>query len=242
MTEYEKYKNTYRELVVVTTDDLNIKDKNITIIKVNPILNDADIKKLEDMGLARNYKIKISQILQTIKKHCRDVSLDTLTAELKEKFSDRIEDDTVYKKSSLTGYINKDNIYKLNMTDLEEIIKHISNNFIEEVKIKNFEIESFLNSVENGEDSYYLNNNTLVLLPKVDVAADEMGVSIAILEEELRLKFKAIKNIILFFSSEKQNHAELINSLVRIFNKDDINKHFLGKNSEEICELIIKNL
>lgn len=99
MTEYEKYKNTYRELVVVTTDDLNIKDKNITIIKVNPILNDADIKKLEDMGLARNYKIKISQILQTIKKHCRDVSLDTLTAELKEKFSDRIEDDTVYKKA-----------------------------------------------------------------------------------------------------------------------------------------------
>lgn len=58
MTEYEKYKNTYRELVVVTTDDLNIKDKNITIIKVNPILNDADIKKIGRYGTGQKLQNK----------------------------------------------------------------------------------------------------------------------------------------------------------------------------------------
>lgn len=89
--ELESYKNEDIDLVVTTIEGIKFKD--IQVIKVSPILSTEDIIKLKNAKLSYSKNIKLSELLDTLKKYSDNIREKELVKELKEKFKDQILDD-----------------------------------------------------------------------------------------------------------------------------------------------------
>lgn len=94
--ELENYKNEDIDLVVTTIDEVKFKD--IKVLKVSPILSTEDIIRLKNEKLSYAKNIKLSDILETVKKYSDNLKEKEFINEIKEKFKTLILDDTVNDK------------------------------------------------------------------------------------------------------------------------------------------------
>ncbi len=94
--ELENYKNEDIDLVVTTIDGVKFKD--IKVLKVSPILSTEDIIRLKNEKLSYAKNIKLSDILETVKKYSDNLREKEFINEIKEKFKTLILDDTVNDK------------------------------------------------------------------------------------------------------------------------------------------------
>ena len=94
--ELENYKNEDIDLVVTTIDGVKFKD--IKVLKVSPILSTEDIIRLKNEKLSYAKNIKLSDILETVKKYSDNLKEKEFINEIKEKFKTLILDDTVNDK------------------------------------------------------------------------------------------------------------------------------------------------
>lgn len=94
--EFENYKNEDIDLVVTTIDGVKFKD--IKVLKVSPILSTEDIIRLKNEKLSYAKNIKLSDILETVKKYSDNLKEKEFINEIKEKFKTLILDDTVNDK------------------------------------------------------------------------------------------------------------------------------------------------
>lgn len=94
--ELENYKNEDIDLVVTTIDGVKFKD--IKVLKVSPILSTEDIIRLKNEKLSYAKNIKLSDILETVKKYSDNLRKKEFINEIKEKFKTLILDDTVNDK------------------------------------------------------------------------------------------------------------------------------------------------
>ena len=94
--ELENYKNEGIDLVVTTIDGVKFKD--IKVLKVSPILSTEDIIRLKNEKLSYAKNIKLSDILETVKKYSDNLREKEFINEIKEKFKTLILDDTVNDK------------------------------------------------------------------------------------------------------------------------------------------------
>ena len=87
--------------------------KHTKIIELNPILTEKDIKKLENAGLKKNKKIKMTALLKVILENSSDVNVKKLINTLDEAFSEKIYNDIDKNKFSLGNFLKQENIFKV---------------------------------------------------------------------------------------------------------------------------------
>ena len=101
--------------------------KHTKIIELNPILTEKDIKKLENAGLKKNKKIKMTALLKVILENSSDVNVKKLINSLDEAFSEKIYNDIDKNKFSLGNFLKQENVFKVNLSSFEEILEKFSN-------------------------------------------------------------------------------------------------------------------
>jgi len=144
-------------------DDFVKGIKHTKIIELNPILTEKDIKKLENAGLKKNKKIKMTALLKVILENSSDVNVKKLINSLDEAFSEKIYNDIDKNKFSLGNFLKQENIFKVNLNSFEEILNKFSNlSFLQKS-----DINDIINKASNNNFYSYLGLKIGIILVRL---------------------------------------------------------------------------
>ena len=132
LKSFENIKNDLKKYDYILTTFSVEKDfvkeiQHTKIVELNPILTEKDIKKLENIGLTKNKKIKMSTLLKVIVENSSDVNIKNLIHSLDKTFPEKIYNDIDRKKFSLGNFLKQEDILKTNFDSLKEILNNFFN-------------------------------------------------------------------------------------------------------------------
>ena len=206
--------------------------KHTKIIELNPILTEKDIKKLENIGLTKNKKIKMSTLLKVIVENSTDVNIKNLIHSLDETFPEKIYNDMDKKKFSLGSFLKQENILKVNFDSLKEVL----NNFFNLSFLQKSDINDIINKVSNNNFYSYLGQKIGIIFHKLNTKNSQDSVLIAINEKEIYINGEKINTIILIDSNYQEKYKEIIYSFVKLF---FLNNKFDAGNKLEIYNFLL---
>ena len=210
--------------------------KHTKIIELNPILTEKDIKKLENAGLKKNKKIKMTALLKVILENSSDVNVKKLINNLDEVFSEKIYNDIDKNKFSLGNFLKQENIFKVNLNSFEEILNKFSNlSFLQKS-----DINDIINRVANNNFYSYLGFKIGIIFHKLNTKNSQDSTLIAINERELDINSKKISTVILINSNCEKKYRGIIYNFVKLFL---LNNEFSFNNSRlNIYDYLISNI
>ena len=210
--------------------------KRTKIIELNPILTEKDIKKLEEAGLTKNKKIKMTALLKVILENSSDVNVKKLINSLDETFPEKIYNDVDKNKFLLGNFLKQEDIFKTNLNSFEEILTKIFKlSFLQ----KN-EINDIINKVSNNNFYSYLGEKIGIIFHKLNTKNSQDKVLIAINEKEICINGKKISTIILINSNCEIKYKAIIYNFVKLFFQ---NKKFSFNNNRlDIYDYLISNI
>ena len=228
---FENIKNDFENYDYILTTFSIEKDfvkeiKHTKLIELNPILTEKDIKKLENIGLTKNKKIKMSTLLKVILENSSDVNIKNLIHSLDEAFPEKIHNDIDRNRFSLGNFLKKENIFKINFNSFKEIL----NNFFNLSFLQKSDINDIINKVSNNNFYSYLEENIGIIFHKLNTKNSQDNVLIAINEKEISINGKKINIIILINSNYETQYKPIIYNFVKLFflkNKFDFTKSTL---------------
>ena len=200
--------------------------KHAKLIELNPILTEKDIKKLENTGLTKNKKIKMSTLLKVILENSSDVNIKNLIHSLDEAFPEKIHNDIDRNRFSLGNFLKKENIFKINFNSFKEIL----NNFLNLSFLQKSDINDIINKVSNNNFYSYLEENIGIIFHKLNTKNSQDNVLIAVNEKEICINGKKINVIILINSNYETQYKPIIYNFVKLFflkNKFDFTRSTL---------------
>ena len=217
-------------------DDFVKEIKHTKIIELNPILTEKDIKKLENAGLKKNKKIKMTALLKVILENSSDVNVKKLINNLDEVFSEKIYNDIDKNKFSLGNFLKQENIFKVNLNSFEEILNKFSNlSFLQKS-----DINDIINRVSNNNFYSYLGLKIGIIFHKLNTKNSQDSTLIAINERELDINSKKISTVILINSNCEKKYRGIIYNFVKLFL---LNNEFSFNNSRlNIYDYLISNI
>ena len=217
-------------------DDFVKEIKHTKIIELNPILTEKDIKKLENAGLKKNKKIKITALLKVILENSSDVNVKKLINNLDEVFSEKIYNDIDKNKFSLGNFLKQENIFKVNLNSFEEILNKFSNlSFLQKS-----DINDIINKASNNNFYSYLGLKIGIIFHKLNTKNSQDSTLIAINERELDINSKKISTVILINSNCEKKYRGIIYNFVKLFL---LNDEFSFNNSRlNIYDYLISNI
>ena len=217
-------------------DDFVKEIKHTKIIELNPILTEKDIKKLENAGLKKNKKIKMTALLKVILENSSDVNVKKLINNLDEVFSEKIYNDIDKNKFSLGNFLKQENIFKVNLNSFEEILNKFSNlSFLQKS-----DINDIINKASNNNFYSYLGLKIGIIFHKLNTKNSEDSTLIAINERELDINSKKISTVILINSNCEKKYRGIIYNFVKLFL---LNNEFSFNNSRlNIYDYLISNI
>ena len=210
--------------------------KHTKIIELNPILTEKDIKKLENAGLKKNKKIKMTALLKVILENSSDVNVKKLINNLDEVFSEKIYNDIDKNKFSLGNFLKQENIFKVNLNSFEEILNKFSNlSFLQKS-----DINDIINKASNNNFYSYLGLKIGIFFHKLNTKNSQDSTLIAINERELDINSKKISTVILINSNCEKKYRGIIYNFVKLFL---LNNEFSFNNSRlNIYDYLISNI
>ena len=210
--------------------------KHTKIIELNPILTEKDIKKLENAGLKKNKKIKMTALLKVILENSSDVNVKKLINSLDEAFSEKIYNDIDKNKFSLGNFLKQENVFKVNLSSFEEILEKFSNlSFLQKS-----DINDIINRVANNNFYSYLGFKIGIIFHKLNTKNSQDSTLIAINEREIDINSKKISTIILINSNCEKKYRGIIYNFVKLFL---LNNEFSFNNSRlNIYDYLISNI
>ena len=210
--------------------------KHTKIIELNPILTEKDIKKLENAGLKKNKKIKMTALLKVILENSSDVNVKKLINNLDEVFSEKIYNDIDKNKFSLGNFLKQENIFKVNLNSFEEILNKFSNlSFLQKS-----DINDIINKASNNNFYSYLGLKIGIIFHKLNTKNSQESTLIAINERELDINSKKISTVILINSNCEKKYRGIIYNFVKLFL---LNNEFSFNNSRlNIYDYLISNI
>lgn len=228
---FENIKNDFENYDYILTTFSIEKDfvkeiKHTKLIELNPILTEKDIKKLENIGLTKNKKIKMSTLLKVILENSSDVNIKNLIHSLDEAFPEKIHNDIDRNRFSLGNFLKKENIFKINFNSFKEIL----NNFFNLSFLQKSDINDIINKVSNNNFYSYLEENIGIIFHKLNTKNSQDNVLIAVNEKEICINGKKINIIILINSNYETQYKPIIYNFVKLFflkNKFDFTKSTL---------------
>ena len=217
-------------------DDFVKEIKHTKIIELNPILTEKDIKKLENAGLKKNKKIKMTALLKVILENSSDVNVKKLINNLDEVFSEKIYNDIDKNKFSLGNFLKQENIFKVNLNSFEEILNKFSNlSFLQKS-----DINDIINKASNNNFYSYLGLKIGIIFHKLNTKNSQDSTLIAINERELDINSKKISTVILINSNCEKKYRGIIYNFVKLFL---LNNEFSFNNSRlNIYDYLISNI
>ena len=217
-------------------DDFVKGIKHTKIIELNPILTEKDIKKLENAGLKKNKKIKMTALLKVILENSSDVNVKKLINNLDEVFSEKIYNDIDKNKFSLGNFLKQENIFKVNLNSFEEILNKFSNlSFLQKS-----DINDIINKASNNNFYSYLGLKIGIIFHKLNTKNSQDSTLIAINEREIDINSKKISTVILINSNCEKKYRGIIYNFVKLFL---LNNEFSFNNSRlNIYDYLISNI
>ena len=203
------------------------------IIELNPILTEKDIKKLEEAGLTKNKKIKMTTLLKVILENSSDVNVKKLINSLDEAFPEKIYNDIDRNKFLLGNFLKKENIFQTNLNSFEEIL----NKFFKLSFLQKSDINDIINKVSNNNFYSYLEEKIGIIFHKLNTKNSQDNVLIAINEKEICINSKKVDTIILINSNCEIKYRAIIYNFVKLFFLN--NKFDFSKNRIEIYNFLI---
>ena len=218
LKSFENIKNDLKKYDYILTTFSVEKDfvkeiQHTKIIELNPILTEKDIKKLENIGLTKNKKIKMSTLLKVIVENSSDVNIKNLIHSLDETFPEKIYNDMDKKKFSLGNFLKKEDILKTNFDSLKEII----NNFFNLSFLQKSDINDIINKVSNNNFYSYLGKKIGIIFHELNTKNSQNSVLIAINEKEIYINDKKINIIVLIDSNCQVKYKAIIYNFVKLF-------------------------
>lgn len=218
LKSFENIKNDLKKYDYILTTFSVEKDfvkeiQHTKIIELNPILTEKDIKKLENIGLTKNKKIKMSTLLKVIVENSSDVNIKNLIHSLDEAFPEKIYNDIDRKKFSLGNFLKQEDILKTNFDSLKEII----NNFFNLSFLQKSDINDIINKVSNNNFYSYLGKKIGIIFHKLNTKNSQNSVLIAINEKEIYINGKKINIIVLIDSNCQVKYKAIIYNFVKLF-------------------------
>ena len=183
------------------------------IIELNPILTEKDIKKLEEAGLTKNKKIKMTTLLKVILENSSDVNLKKLINSLDKAFPEKIYNDIDRNKFLLGNFLKKENIFQINLNSFEEIL----NKFFKLSFLQKSDINDIINKVSNNNFYSYLGEKIGIIFHKLNTKNSQDNVLIAINKKEICINGKKVNTIILINSNCEIKYKAIIYNFVKLF-------------------------
>ena len=210
--------------------------KHTKIIELNPILTEKDIKKLENAGLKKNKKIKMTALLKVILENSSDVNVKKLINSLDEAFSEKIYNDIDKNKFSLGNFLKQENVFKVNLSSFEEILEKFSNlSFLQKS-----DINDIINRIANNNFYSYLGFKIGIIFHKLNTKNSQDSTLIAINEREIDINSKKISTIILINSNCEKKYRGIIYNFVKLFFLN--NEFSFNNNRLSIYDYLISNI
>ena len=218
LKSFENIKNDLKKYDYILTTFSVEKDfvkeiQHTKIVELNPILTEKDIKKLENIGLTKNKKIKMSTLLKVIVENSSDVNIKNLIHSLDETFPEKIYNDIDRKKFSLGNFLKQEDILKTNFDSLKEIL----NNFFNLSFLQKSDINDIINKVSNNNFYSYLGKKIGIIFHKLNTKNSQNSVLIAINEKEIYINGKKINIIVLIDSNCQVKYKAIIYNFVKLF-------------------------
>ena len=218
LKSFENIKNDLKKYDYILTTFSVEKDfvkeiQHTKIIELNPILTEKDIKKLENIGLTKNKKIKMSTLLKVIVENSSDVNIKNLIHSLDETFPEKIYNDIDRKKFSLGNFLKQEDILKTNFDSLKEIL----NNFFNLSFLQKSDINDIINKVSNNNFYSYLGKKIGIIFHKLNTKNSQKSMLIAINEKEIYINGKKINIIVLIDSNCQVKYKAIIYNFVKLF-------------------------
>lgn len=200
---------------IISTIALEKNKIKTKVIEVNPILTEKDIKKLEDEGLIKNRKIRMSSLLKIILENTQQVDVKKLMNNLKESFPEKIYNDVEKEKFSLENFLSYNTIFETNFTTIYDIINEIRNK--KDISI-NY-IKKIEKNIEKKEKLIYLENGILVVYENPTKTIKGSYLIVINNKNEINYKNKKIKTVIFMYSENEYIYREMIFTVVKEFFK-----------------------
>ena len=218
LKSFENIKNDLKKYDYILTTFSVEKDfvkeiQHTKIIELNPILTEKDIKKLENIGLTKNKKIKMSTLLKVIVENSSDVNIKNLIHSLDETFPEKIYNDIDRKNFSLGNFLKQEDILKTNFDSLKEIL----NNFFNLSFLQKSDINDIINKVSNNNFYSYIRKKIGIIFHKLNTKNSQKSVLIAINEKEIYINDKKINIIVLIDSNCQVKYKAIIYNFVKLF-------------------------
>ena len=211
-----------------------LKEIKLTkVIELNPILTEKDIKKLENSGLIKNKKIKMTNLLKVILENSSEVNVKNLVHSLDEAFPEKIYNDIDKNKFSMENFLKEENIFRLNLDSFEKIL----NVFFELSFLQKNDINDIINKALNNNFYSYLGFKTGIIFHKFNTKNNQDSIIIAVNEKEVYINSKEINTIILINSTCEVRYRAIIYNFVKLFFQDN---SFNFNESENIYNILVK--
>lgn len=211
-----------------------LKEIKLTkVIELNPILTEKDIKKLENSGLIKNKKIKMTNLLKVILENSSEVNVKNLVHSLDEAFPEKIYNDIDKNKFSMENFLKEENIFRLNLDSFEKIL----NVFFELSFLQKNDINDIINKALNNNFYSYLGFKTGIIFHKFNTKNNQDSIIIAVNEKEIYINSKKINTIILINSTCEVRYRAIIYNFVKLFFQDN---SFNFNESENIYNILVK--
>lgn len=211
-----------------------LKEIKLTkVIELNPILTEKDIKKLENSGLIKNKKIKMTNLLKVILENSSEVNVKNLIHSLDEAFPEKIYNDIDKNKFSMENFLKEENIFRLNLDSFEKIL----NVFFELSFLQKNDINDIINKALNNNFYSYLGFKTGIIFHKFNTKNNQDSIIIAVNEKEIYINSKKINTIILINSTCEVRYRAIIYNFVKLFFQDN---SFNFNESENIYNILVK--
>ena len=218
LKSFENIKNDLKKYDYILTTFSVEKDfvkeiQHTKIVELNPILTEKDIKKLENIGLTKNKKIKMSTLLKVIVENSSDVNIKNLIHSLDKTFPEKIYNDIDRKKFSLGNFLKQEDILKTNFDSLKEIL----NNFFNLSFLQKSDINDIINKVSNNNFYSYLGKKIGIIFHKLNTKNSQKSMLIVINEKEIYINGKKINIIVLIDSNCQVKYKAIIYNFVKLF-------------------------
>ncbi|MCP1224399.1 BglG family transcription antiterminator [Sebaldella sp. S0638] len=229
------------DLVVSTID---IEMEGLEVVKVNPILQQEDIDKLEEYALTKkSAKIPISKILKVIKENKHIENEELIIENIKKQLREYVKNDIETEKTSnfLELLDKRNTALNVDLKNWEEVLEYSGKLLIDSGYIVSDYIEEMKEQIRNFGDYVVMGENTILPHGKLNESVKKTGFSFVSLKNPISFFGSEIKIAICLASVAKHEHINAILELNNYFRDPEFEKELLKINTREQLENFLIN-
>ena len=219
----------------------------IPIIKINPIMQDEDFKRLAEYGIEKNRtSLSLKKLVSIIESNAEINDKQKLIENLKDEFEDKIVNDIQKTGHTLRKLLKKENVKFIEgIEDWKEAILQSGNLLVSNRKVTSEYVKEMIELVE--KHGPYIVIEEGIAMPHAGISENvlETGISLLVVKEKVALPEGRNANIFLSFAAKNKNdNIDIMNDLFELITKhkfiDEVSKMKSYSQLEQYFKEVIK--